>query len=590
MEGRNSAVPQAVNGSDLKNRRRIGRTLTNRVAYVLEAMLSVTVGCTAIALSTLPGRAAEKISLDFGPFSRSISVDALEAYVEDGTLDDDLEHYLGQLSPARQEDVKTALTEGRDTDLVKLSRWYYAPMGERTLLFVGNLFPTGAHLNGQKAMRAAILATAAEDNNNSLLDIARNYPTEVLRVDMALMLRSTRQVIDEADRAVAVVDIAKELSQAEAADNPLPDLSTLPDLTQPGPYAVQQVELTLQDPARTSPGPFAESPRTYPATVFLPQNLSAVEDTLPIIVLSHGLGDTRSNFFDMASHVASYGFAVALPEHVGSNLDYRQALFAGFTDEYFDASDFLDRPLDVSFLLDELERTNATQFQGRLNLDRVAHAGHSFGGYTALAVGGATVDFDRLAERCDPDANIVIDAAMVLECRALELRDDPAAVQRLGQDGVGDERVDLVMAFSPVSNIFGEQGIGQIQVPVMMEGGAFDILAPVVPQQVTTFNWLKTPEKYLYLAENTSHSPGFTGLTSRLFNIEEQFDQSVEEGMAISRSLNRALIVAFGKAYLQGQSEFEPFLTAAYAEATSEAPFNFHLVRELPAGTDEFLP
>ena len=156
-------------------------------------------------------------------------------------------------------------------------------------------------------------------------------------------------------------------------------------------------------------------------------------------------------------------------------------------------------------------------------------------------------------------------------------------VQQLGQTGVGDERIKLVMAFAPVSNIFGEQGISQIQQPVMIQGGAFDILAPVVPQQLLAFSWLTTPEKYFYLAENTSHSPEFTDLTNQLFNLDEQFEQSViEASSGMSRALNKALIVALGKVHLEGLNEYEPFLTAAYVEATSQEPFNFHLVREMP--------
>jgi predicted dienelactone hydrolase len=537
-----------------------------------KASFSLTASFAAIALTALPGGAAETVTLDFGPFNRSIPVASLEAYAEDGTIDDELAYYLERLSPAGQEDFRTALTASREADVFGLSQWFYAPMGERTLVFAGNLFPTGARLNGQQALRAAILTSAAEDGSYSVMDLIRNYPTETVRVDAALALRSTRQVLDEADQTLAVVDIIKQASQAAAAQTPF-SLGALSDLTQPGPYPVQQTELTLQDAARD---------RTYPATLFLPQTADASQGALPIIVMSHGLGDTRSNFFDIASHVASHGYAVALPEHVGSNLDYRKALFVGLTDDYFAAMDFRDRPLDITFLLDELERTNATTYQGQLNLGQVAIAGHSFGGYTALAVGGATIDFDRLAEQCDPDANIVLNPAMVLECRALELTDDPALVQQLGTDGVGDGRVQLVMAFSPVSNLFGQQGISQIQVPVMIEGGAFDILAPVVPEQVATFSWLQTPEKYLYLAENTSHSPGFTGLTSRIFNIDQQFDQGVDEGLVLNRSLNKSLIVAFGQVYLKGLDEFEPFLTAAYAEDTSEEPFEFHLVRELP--------
>lgn len=536
---------------------------------------------TAIALTAPSGHTAEKVVWDFGPFSRSLTVDALEAYALDGTIDDDLAYYLRRLSPDRQTDVATALTKTREPDIVKLSRWYYAPMGERTLLFLGNLFPTGARLNGQQAIRAALIGAAAADNQTSLLEALHHYPTEVMRVDMDLLLRSTRQVIDEADRTLAMVDVAKQISETASGQNPLPDLSALPDLTQLGPYSVRQMELSLQDDTRKDP--IFGGPRHYPATVFVPEDLTAISGKLPVMVISHGLSDSRSSFFDMASHVASYGFAVALPDHIGSNHDYREALFSGLTSDYFAASDFLDRPLDISFLLDELERANPIQYQGKLDFEQVAIAGHSFGGYTALAVGGATVDFARLVERCDPDANIVLDGAMVLECRALELMTQPEVVEQLGQTGVSDERVQLVMAFAPVSNLFGERGISQIQQPVMIQGGAFDILAPVVPQQVLAFSWLQAPEKYFYLAENTSHSPEFTNLTSRLFDLEQQFEQSIEEGLSVSRDLNKALMVAFGKVYLKGMSEFEPFLTAAYVEETSEAPFNFHLVREVPA-------
>ncbi|NEQ43133.1 MAG: alpha/beta fold hydrolase [Leptolyngbya sp. SIOISBB] len=541
----------------------------------------------AIALTAPPGRTAEEVVLDLGPFSRSLAVDSIEAYVQDGTVDDDLAYYLGRLRPEQQDAVTTVLTTGRETDVFNLSQWYYAPMGERTLLFLGDLFPTAARLNGQKAIRAALIEAAAEDGQTSLLGILRHYPTEIMRVDMGLMLRSARQVIDEADRTLATVEVAKQISEAAAAQNPLPDLSALPDPTQLGPYPVRQIELVLQDDTREDP--ILGGPRHYPATVFVPADLTAIAGTLPVIVMSHGLGDSRSSFFDMASHVASYGFAVALPDHIGSNRDYREALFAGLTSDYFAAADFLDRPLDVSFLLDELERANLTQYQGKLNFDQVAIAGHSFGGYTALAVGGATIDFARLVERCDPNANIVLDGAMVLECRALELLNQPEVVQQIGEAGVGDERVQLVMAFSPVSNLFGERGISQIQQPVMIEGGAFDILAPVVPQQTLAFSWLQSPEKYFYLAENTSHSPGFTGLTSRLFNLEQQFEQGIEEGLGVSRDLNKALLVAFGNVYLKGMSEFEPFLSAAYVETTSEEPFNFHLVRDVPATLIESL-
>ncbi|NJL44938.1 MAG: hypothetical protein HC922_02705 [Leptolyngbyaceae cyanobacterium SM2_3_12] len=263
-------------------------------------------------------------------------------------------------------------------------------------------------------------------------------------------------------------------------------------------------------------------------------------------------------------------------------------MFTGLSQETFRAQEFLDRPLDISFLLDELERINAADFAGQLDVNRVAAVGHSFGGYTAIALAGATIDFDRLARRCDLKANLLLDAAALLECRALELLDDPVAIQRLGQQGARDERVKLVMAFATVSNLFGPQGMAQVDVPTMIFGGAFDVVAPVVPQQVSAFSWLTT-ERYFYLAENTSHGADITRLTSRVFNIDTDFDQGVDEGLVITRGVNTALIVAFSEVYLLDHQEFEPFLRPAFVEAASVEPFRLHLVRELPPEAEAVL-
>ncbi|PZO38252.1 MAG: hypothetical protein DCF17_14935 [Shackletoniella antarctica] len=245
------------------------------------------------------------------------------------------------------------------------------------------------------------------------------------------------------------------------------------------------------------------------------------------------------------------------------------------------ARDFLDRPLDISFLLDELERLNASTFEGRLDVSRVTAVGHSFGGYTALALGGATIDFDRLARRCDPAANLLVDAAMVLECRALELQSDAAVMARLAQ-GTQDDRIKLVMALATVSNLFGPRGIAQVSVPVMLLGGEVDLLAPVVPQQVAAFSWLRGSDRYLYLGENTSHGPDFTKLFTQFLYIDAALEQGIDEAVTATRGVIKSLVVAFSQVYLNQQEDYRPFLRSAYVEAVSVEPFRLHLVRDLP--------
>jgi predicted dienelactone hydrolase len=530
---------------------------------------------SSLALSATTGLAAEEVYIDYSLLSRSVPTASLAAYAETGEADEALSPYLDFLDSEQQEDLRTALTASREVELVPLTQWFYTPMGANVLLFAGNLIRTDAGLNGQQALRSSFIASASEDGSISLLDLIENFPTPGLRLDLDQLLTVIRQSRAEAEETMAIVSAVAQQSAVNAAQPPALDLATLPDLTQPGPYPTRQVSLTLRDAARDN--------RTYPVDVFLPDNLAAVEGTLPVIVISHGLGDSRTSFLADAEQIATYGFAVAVPEHIGSNAAQKQAMKEGLSNETFKAEDFLDRPLDITFLLDELERTNASQYQNKLDLDQVAVIGHSFGGYTALALAGATIDFDLLAEECTPEFNILLNAAQLLECRALELQDDPDTMRQLAVDGVGDSRVKLVMPFAPVSYLFGESGMAKIQIPVAITGGAYDIVARVVPEQIDTFGWLTTPEKYLYLLENTSHGPSITRTINLLFYPDQDFEQGVDEGLALTRGTSQALAVAFARVYLEGDTAYEPFLSSAYVEAVSEEPFKRYLVRELPA-------
>ena len=524
-------------------------------------------------------QAAETVVLEFGPFSRSVPVSALEEFAQGNSASRELAPLLRRLTPDQQEGFRTGLNASREVNLIPLSQWFYDPMGEHSLVFLGKVIRTEARLNGHRALRAALITAAAEDNSLSLLNVIRHFPTGTLRLDLAQLLRNAEQTIDEAEATRVVVEAVRSKSRQESAAQPL-DLATLPDLTQPGPHGSRQISLHLTDPARD---------RTYPVELVVPQDLASLPGPIPVVVISHGLGDRPQSFLDIAAHAASHGFVVALPEHIGSNLAQQQAMLNGLAQENFSPQEFLDRPLDIRFLLDELSRRNGAEFGGRLALDRTVVVGHSLGGYTALALAGATIDFERLAQRCDPSTNILADVALLLECRALDLRSQPAVVEQLGETGLRDDRVALVMAFAPVSNLFGPQGMAAIERPVMIFGGALDVVAPVVPQQVSAFNWLTTPDRYLYLADNTSHGPGFTRSISQLLDFDRNLAQGIDEAIGITRGVNKALLVAFTQVYAANRQEFGPFLQASYVEAVSADPFRVHLVRILPPGLEEFL-
>lgn len=541
--------------------------------------LLITSLVASLIAMTGPGLTAETVLLEYGRFSRSISTTSLERYAATGEADGTLRGLLNQLNPEQQQGLRDALQTSRSVDVVQLSQWFYTPMGERLLFFAGTLVKTGALQNGQQALRAALISVAA-GGDISPLDIIRAFPTETVRIDLQRAVAAYQDVRAEADNTLAVLDTVAQRFNEEADQLSAPDLSALPDITQPGPYATRQISLTLEDPARN---------RTFPVEMLVPQTLEQSGDQYPVAVLSHGLGDTRTNFVDVGEHLASHGIVAAIPEHIGSNLAQKEAMLGGLSKETFKAREFIDRPLDITFLLDELERTNQANYWGKLDLDEVAVMGHSFGGYTALALAGATVDFAWLQGECIPENNPVLDAAELLECRALELTQDSAVLETLGQIGVRDPRAQLVLAFAPVSQLFGQSGISRIQIPTMIMGGIFDIIAPAVPEQLVAFSWLTTRDKYLYLGERSSHTPELTQLTNQVFNLDRDIDQGIDGALELNRNLIKGLCVAFTKVYLTADATYEPFLQPAYVEAVSQAPFKRHLVREVPDSLQELL-
>ncbi|MDG0813474.1 alpha/beta hydrolase family protein [Cohnella rhizosphaerae] len=108
---------------------------------------------------------------------------------------------------------------------------------------------------------------------------------------------------------------------------------------------------------------------------------------LPIIVFSHGFGQSLGSYDPLVDFWSSHGFAVIQPTHLDSrtlNLppdDPRTPLI------------WRIRVEDMTRILDQLDLIEASVpgLSGRLDRDRIAVAGHSWGGQTASMLLGARV-------------------------------------------------------------------------------------------------------------------------------------------------------------------------------------------------------
>ena len=130
---------------------------------------------------------------------------------------------------------------------------------------------------------------------------------------------------------------------------------------------------------------------------FPPGSQEAVRDataragTFPLVVFSHGFGGHRRQSTFLCTHLASHGYVVAAPDHTGNTVFemVRTMMMAQMGTPPPDPATLLPelmaaRPADVSFVIDRMTTPSASGAGVSVEASRVAVAGHSFGGWTAL--------------------------------------------------------------------------------------------------------------------------------------------------------------------------------------------------------------
>ncbi len=150
---------------------------------------------------------------------------------------------------------------------------------------------------------------------------------------------------------------------------------------EPGPFAVDTIDLSLEDPARG---------RMIPVRLRVPRPCEA-SARRPLVLFSHGLGGSRAGGAAWGVHWAGHGFPVAHLQHPGSDESLwrgrgfgLESLRTGMT-----AAQYVARLDDVRVAADRLAGLAATRpGLGCVDASRLGMAGHSFGAATTLAVAG----------------------------------------------------------------------------------------------------------------------------------------------------------------------------------------------------------
>ena len=180
----------------------------------------------------------------------------------------------------------------------------------------------------------------------------------------------------------------------------------------------------------------------------------------PVLVFSHGNSGIAEQSFFMTEFFASHGWIVVAPDHTHNTLFDNEGAI--------NLKSGLMRPQDIRAVLDHALGLPAEHLlEGLADADRVAMSGHSFGGFTTLAVLGAALQVDELEQACEADPRQSV-------CSLLH---DPEAVAA-GRQGFRDPRIKVAIPQTPGGWYAFQEGIGEITAPVMVMTGGMDRTLP----------------------------------------------------------------------------------------------------------------
>ncbi|QFS49589.1 alpha/beta hydrolase [Nostoc sphaeroides] len=506
-------------------------------------------------------KAAETVVLRYGQWEESISVTDLESIAETGQVPQKYKVYTNKFPLEERQKFLKALQTGSRVNFVTLSRLLNTSVGSTILRDFARLTSRNDDA-GMQALRAGLVLGAKTKERLSIISFIQNYPSDRLVINLAEALPVFNNLNLSYQQTNQFMQAINSRLAAKSTNQKLPF-----DPSEAGNGKVQVINLPkLRDEQRQ---------RLVPIDIYWSDSLSPAKR---VVILSHGFSSNRTDMRYIAEHLASHGFLVAALEHIGSNEKYKIDLTDLTKPKLTDMKpqEFLERPKDISFVLDELAKLNQTDkhtLQGKLTTDNAMVIGHSFGGGTALSIAGAELQVDSLKERCPQVLRATVSAGEGLQCIAKELPEN--------RHQLHDSRIKQAIALNPTSSLmFGETGLEKVQVPTLILASSKDETTPALTEQIISFNKLPSP-KWLIGIVGATHSsikdPMSTAQTEEKKSIEVVGEQAAD-----IRKYMKAITLAFASQMTPEANKYQVFLTPEYAQYVSTQAFPIRLVTEIP--------
>ena len=208
------------------------------------------------------------------------------------------------------------------------------------------------------------------------------------------------------------------------------------------------------------PGTYYESPSAVAATA----ESIAANGPFPLVIYSHGSGGLRYIHSNYTEALASNGYIVAAPDHIGNTAVDRLA-----GSEAPGLVTAFNRPNDVTRVINAFldpENIEMVGFVANLNPSQIAVTGHSFGGFTSYAMASG---FDN-------------------------------------ENGefVADERVGAIVTLAPAASegLLSNERLASIEIPTLVIGATDDDTTPIDPN--VTRPWELTSSELSYRLDLTA--------------------------------------------------------------------------------------
>lgn len=217
--------------------------------------------------------------------------------------------------------------------------------------------------------------------------------------------------------------------------------------------------------------------RPVPVRLYLPAGARPAQRA-PLVVFSHGIGGSRRGYTWLGRHFAAHGFASLHLQHVGSDRQLWSGSVFGIFGRLQDAAterEAVARAQDLRFALDQLL---ASGLAGRLDAQRIAAAGHSYGANTTLLAAGARVEREG---RVVPLRDERVRAAIAISAPPFYGEGDPARI--------------LAGVTVPSLHVTATEDV--IRIPGYFSG---------LEDRVAVFDAIGSPRKWLAVYEGGSHS------------------------------------------------------------------------------------